>query len=105
LMIMKSLEVRQGEESKLFFLETAKVINEKNLKIYYVTLKNLLKISMDSKLEKAPDPLTNIIGFSLRTSNVESPKKSKKAKIFAERYLSHRETNHYKKPKNNSVLS
>lgn len=77
---MKNLQVRSGEEAKLFFLETDTVLKEKNLKIYYVTLKNLLKISKDSSMKKAPDPKFNLVGFSLRTSHLEPPKKKKKQK-------------------------
>lgn len=103
---MKNLEVRKGEEAKLFFLETDTVLKEKNLKIYYVTLKNLLKISKDSSLKKAPDPLMNLIGFSLRTSSME-PSKSKK-KIRPKTSMERKRKNHPKVSKllkNKSIYS
>lgn len=55
-MILKGLEVREGEESKLFFLETSSVLKDKNLKIFYVTLKNLLRLRESESEEKIPDP-------------------------------------------------
>lgn len=69
-MIMKNLNVRKGEEQKLFFLDTKTVLREKNLRIFYVTLGNLLKIAKDSELKKAPDPLVHLIGFSVKVDRV-----------------------------------
>lgn len=78
-MIMKNLDVRKGEEDKLFFLDTKTVLEEKNLRIFYVTLNNLLKIAADSALQKAPDPRVHLIGFSVRIDAIKKSGKSEAA--------------------------
>lgn len=53
---MKEVKIKEKEESKLFFMETTKVIADRNIRLYYATLKNLLKFVADNSLKKVPDP-------------------------------------------------
>lgn len=74
----------------MFFLETEKVIKERNIRLFYATLKTLLKFVAEDNLANAPDPRDKIIGFSIksqglktksRISNSKSRKRNSRAKL------------------------
>ena len=74
---MKNLEVKSGEEAKMFFIESGKVINNRNLKIFYISYKNLLRIINENAFSKTPDPALCIIGFTLNTKEACAHEKKK----------------------------
>lgn len=70
LLVMKNLEVKAGEDEKMFFIESSKVISEKNLKIFYISYKNVMRIVKENAWAKTPDPANCLIGFTLNTGSI-----------------------------------
>lgn len=70
LMVMRDLEVKEGEDEKMFFIECGKVVMGGNLKIYYISGENVGRIVREGAWGKCPDPKSCLIGFTLNTERM-----------------------------------
>jgi hypothetical protein len=57
----------------MFFLETEKIVSDKNLKIFYISYKNLCRIISENAYTKTPDPQNCLIGFTLNVGEIYKP--------------------------------
>lgn len=72
---MKNIQVKPGEEAKMFFIESGKVVSDRNLKIFYISYKNLSRIINEKAFTKFPDPSNCIIGFTMIMKDIVFEKK------------------------------
>lgn len=76
LQLINSLENGREDQSRFFFFDLEKSLQQKNLQIFYVSYDNLLKIVGDSMLHKVPDSLDMVCGFILKQLTAKSREKS-----------------------------
>ena len=64
LSVIKNLKVKEEEIQKSWFIETAKIFQEKSLRIFYMPFSTLEKIIKSKSFLKIPDPKFYLIGVS-----------------------------------------
>ena len=80
LSIIKNLKVKEDEDQKAWFIEIAKIFQEKNLRIFYMPFATLEKIMTSKSFAKVPDPKIFLVGVSFCQSGLVNYEKSKKEK-------------------------
>lgn len=64
LSVIKNLKVKEEESQKSWFIETAKIFQEKSLRIFYMPFSTLEKIIKSKSFLKIPDPRFYLVGVS-----------------------------------------
>lgn len=75
--LVKKIESRPEEPSRMFFFDLERSLSLKTLQIYFISLDNLARMVADSKLPKVPDPLSLLCGFFLRAPVLTNRPESK----------------------------
>ena len=62
--VFKNIEIKQDQEQKIWFIDTTKIFQEKNLRIFYMPLSGLEKIIKTKSFTKIPDPKFYMVGVT-----------------------------------------
>lgn len=73
--VLKNLTPGVAEREKVWFIEIAKIFQEKNLKIFYLPLASLQKLLVTKQFNKLPDPMEYFVGITYQpTGGAKEPR-------------------------------